>query len=210
MNAIIICAGPPKIFGAHVRQCVPVFGEPLICRTVRQCRAFGVNPIVITQPNETDLRIRAVLGKQAEVFPVANTSCLCETLLLSCEKTTPARHLFLLGDVIYSEAAWVKMMRGCDAIRCFGSFAQGEIFSASFPFRAFVEVQDKLRQAVHSKASGKTDGEMWQFYRSVIQVPLERHLIEDTTFVDIEDGFTCDLDAISKYEAFLYKWAVTD
>lgn len=62
-----------------------------------------------------------------------------------------------------------------------------------------------LHAAVASKLAGLTDGDMWQLYRSAVGIPLNRHFIEDTVFVDIEDGFTTDFDSVGQFEEFTNK-----
>lgn len=202
-TAFITCAGRARIFAGYGhRNLVPIYGEPLLLRTIRQCRGHGIVPIIIVSPGDDGSIIRSAAPDVPFLFS-ANPTCLCDSMREFTRAPLGNHCLFLFGDVPYSEGSWKRILDVDQTqIRCLGSFLQGEMFAISFPFSRSDEVLNHLNNAVESKASGKTDGTAWQFYRSVINVLLERHLIEDTTFVDIEDGFTTDLDFPDQYDAF--------
>ena len=84
--------------------------------------------------------------------------------MLKCLETAQTqRTFFLLGDVVYSDACWKRMLdpRQPEPIACYGSLKQDEIFSASFLAKHIPTIQSYLQSALRHGQALKSHGDLW-------------------------------------------------
>lgn len=120
---MIPCAGEAGRWGGHLgvpKQLVPIppGGEPLLGRTIRLLRSFGVRDIHVLS-HRPDV-LSAVSGANAVQPPVR--TYLADTIR-STRRLWGNRNLILLGDAYLSEATIRKMVFGRSPIEFFGVMA---------------------------------------------------------------------------------------
>ena len=198
MRVIITCAGDQSKWGNHLgvpSHLVPVAGEPLLNRTVRQALTL-TDDVIVTAP-EGDER-----------YDVPGAALHCPGPAGNEYEST--RHLWdedgrtvlLLGDVYFTDRA-IRTIRDHNenAYRVFGrrggsnftGTPYGEIFAVSWwPEQHALLDQHLDRIAGMTKAG-------WRLLRSIQGTPLGRHTTRRPWFVRVND-WTDDFDFPADYE----------
>lgn len=189
MTNIILAAGQHlRWSGQRAKQLVPIAGEILLERTQRQAG----NCIVATHVPAIQRRAQRYMVSQRRRWIV-------ETALGTASLWGPRTNL-LLGDVCFSDELMDAIL-GCDKpIAIYGR--KWEIFAVSFNRDAQPEVSVALNAARLDAENGQGRGKMWQFYWSLVGLPLDAMELESDTFVVVDD-YTNDFDTIEEYSAFL-------
>lgn len=192
-SALILCGGDQTRWkSASPKQLVDIHGEPLIERTLRQLRALNVTPLISTSENDFKFyrdRCAVLHSKQTK----------CHSLLANLTPGQDTHIAVLCGDVVWSDGAINRIVNDHEKVNVFGSFFQSEIWGFSFQAAAWNRVSQCLTQASHA------GGRLWNFYRALIGVPLDKHMLDAKLWCDITDGFTTDFDFQEQYERWVEK-----
>lgn len=122
---LILASGEARRMGGTIKQLLIVGRNTVIGRIVKQCNDRDTRPIVVTVHRE----IRESIGDDADYFVPRESTTVCHTLV-STQELWEDRVIVLLGDVIYTDDAFDKIMACSDPIRVFGD--TWEIFALSF------------------------------------------------------------------------------
>lgn len=195
MNVFILAAGSQKRWQKGnpeypIKQLVPIDGEPLLDRTIRQLKERGYDARVITHRKE--------LMRDNYIHPVDNSYTV--TSIMSAVSHSGKKNLVLLGDVYFTEEAMDTCLNLSGKIR----FAGGgdEIFAVYWEDDAFI--LKHLSKAIgYAQKKGRiAPGRLWSLYRSVIGVPMREHKHDERFYVMIKDGST-DFDEWKEYTRWL-------
>lgn len=219
MRLIIPCAGTQTRWGNYLgvpKYMAPVFGEPLLCRTVRQFRE-RIPGLSICVP----LRRNLVTPPVGVNFLYPEQQLLGESnrLLSSVPEWDPTgRTTIVFGDVYFTGAAVDTIVATeTDAIQWFGrsgpsettGHSCAEIFGVTFPARHAEQLIEASRyvQSVY-RCRGQEDlVRAWTCLRHLEGQPLEH----DTGRIDSKklqhfteiDDMTDDFDYPNEYDSWL-------
>ncbi|MBI4732012.1 MAG: hypothetical protein HY781_07790 [Chloroflexi bacterium] len=197
---IILCAGTGATWHDYLnipKQLIPINNEPLLQRTVRLALKHSAEVVIVSW----DDRMRL---DSATFHKVPKTSCLAETFLLS-RPLWQEQNVCLLGDVFFSQASIRKIFRRQSQVKVFGRYWRniytgckyGELFGIHFGAQEFGQVEKAIELAYNNaKQGGK--GKLWQVYRALAGIPLDKHKVENQIFESIED-ITDDIDTPEDY-----------
>ena len=200
MNTVLIlAAGDQRRWSEDApKQLVNVGGELLIRRTVRQVKARGGDPVVVTHHP----LIMAAAIDVARIYLPQYRRWLLETLY----QTRPlwdGQMVALLGDVCFSGAAMDMILKETrPGIRLYGTAE--EIFALRF-----TPADDVSLYVPYADAGAQTAevdvGRMWNLYRSLSGLPLRKRVVPlrdgDPVFAYVDD-WTRDFDLPNQYEVF--------
>jgi hypothetical protein len=179
------------------KQLLPLNGETIIERIIRQCRDRGADPIVVTHHGD-------IMEERGAIFlPVRDRRWTVETLL----STAPhwrERTVILLGDVIYSKAVIDRIYKCRDPIRVFGN--ELEIFGLSFSLDMWSDVSKALEVAIgHAENGGP--GKLRKFYQAYCGLNLDSPDMEKTIidWVCHITDYTRDVDTPEDYATLRLK-----
>lgn len=206
MRILIACAGPDTKWNNHLgvpRHLVPMDGEPLLHRTVRQALAVSGDVHVISG----DDRRYDLPGTQWHL----HTERTPNEFLTSRQWWNPdGRTVLLLGDTYYTDEA-MATIADFDAVRwqLFGRYGPseltgspwGEIFAYSWwpqHWQMLLENLDKVILARSVGIAQRCTG--WEVLRSIQQTPLNEHVVKPFWFTEINDE-TDDIDYPHEYAA---------
>ena len=210
MRVLILAAGKQERWKESARRILPGYdtpkqlvdigGEPLLRRTARQVRKFGVRPTVVTHDPQL-----SVPG--AQWFEPAD----CSTVLaswLSTRELWSVRTVLLLGDVYYTRETMRTIMECRDPLRVFGrTELQGriagryyEIFAISYDQALAEQVEAQLRELVGSVCQDK-DCKLRTFYDDWCGFPSWKFQHDDTVIYPVND-LTEDFDLFEDYQQF--------
>ena len=193
MTTFILCAGRQSRWGpTTIKQLLPVEGEVLINRTVRQVKEVDPKGVVWVVSHREEL---ANIGHEILVPPARR--CTCETIL-SVSSYWGDYNVVLLGDVYYPDEAIRDIFTVRNTLTFYGD--TGDFFGLSFPDGASGEVAWGLRDAVLKHSSGKLPtGPILEMYRS-LGCPLHKlWVISDRTQdFDCEEDYKNFLNGITK------------
>lgn len=202
MNTFILCAGQASRWdGPGLKHLVPTHGEPLLHRTLRMLREVGRSPIIVTHRH--DLMVPGVLTLRPECHEFT-----AQTVMSTRRHWHPLNNVFLLGDVVWTEAALHSVLHStmCRDDVTFYTDTQ-DIFGMSYggqPARLRLEgaCAEVLKAApVHNH------GRLWEVYRKLhglpnhAGVPLPEHYGGQLQLVDDE---TQDIDSEAEYRDWLH------
>lgn len=204
MRVIIAAAGGDKTWGGHLgvpRHMVPVQGEPLLQRTIRQAVAF-TEDVHVTTPDDDRYR---VVGAYRHVREPGESEYASTRDLWSED----GRTVLLLGDVYFTDRA-ISTICG-DRRRCYRVFGRagasnmtgtpwGEIFAASW-WPEHHEQMDRHLVTVHAaRAAGTvTRPPGWMLLRAWQGTPLDRHIVKRGRHFTRIDDLTDDVDQVGDY-----------
>jgi len=148
-SVFILAAGSARRFNGTVKQLLPVNGEPIIRRMIRQVRE-----------HKPDAAIYIVTWHPELMFPdvnIINTILQPEQLAHSMLWSEPywgPRNIFLLGDVIFGDRAIQMVLDYTGPLAVFGREKcpvkdHSERFSLSFAYRE----KESLKDLCHKTAS---------------------------------------------------------
>lgn len=198
MRIIIACAGPQTKWNGHLgvpSHLVPVDGEPLLHRTVRQARSLTGDVIVTAPPG--DGRYAVPGAGLCPTDPAANEYAACRPLWIEDGRT-----VLMLGDVYFTDAAirtigaWgrrdYRVFGRRGASRITGT-PYGEIFAASWWPGQHALLDEHLARIDGMSKAG------WRLLRLMQGTPLNRHVVRSRWFTTIDDA-TDDIDFPADYE----------
>ena len=201
MKYIIMCGGK---YGRTPKQLIKVMGEPIIARTVRLLRAYGVKDIAISAQDDRFWNYGIVIHHDNDyVYGKSNHNWLKAFY----PTTEPVCYIF--GDVYFSENAIRQIVQTeTESIEFFASappFANNYFKTWAEPF-AF-KVQDpklffeKIKECHQYDLEGKfhreaVSWELWQVIKGT-----ELDIIDYTNYHAIND-YTCDIDNKEEAEEF--------
>lgn len=197
MRVIIACAGPQTKWNNHLgvpSHLVPVGGEPLLYRTVRQALTLTEDVYVTAPPDE---RYDAAGVVRHWPGPAANEYAASRRCW-----DDEGRTVLMLGDVYFTDQAIAKIRAHDEReYRVFGrrgasritGTPYGEIFAASWwpEHHAMLDL--------HLAAIGHADKAGWRLLRAVQGTPTDRHIVRRPWFVKVDD-LTDDIDFPADYE----------
>lgn len=202
MKILILAAGEQTRWGDpdNPKQLVDIAGEPLLARIVRQCRAAGCEPVIVSHDER--------LWLSDEHFVPAMRRCTCETLLHT-RSLWKGRTIVLLGDVIYSPGAFEKIVASRELLQVFGRQELRyrivgryyEIFALSFDATVHERMAQMLLDCVLGPVEAPLYGKLRDFYERWCGLPSGRFQHENGVFYPIED-WTEDIDAPEDYVQF--------
>jgi len=204
VRIIIACAGSSAKWGGHLgvpRHLVPMGGEPLLHRTVRQALAHSGDVRVISAD---DQRYK-VDGVQWHEAPQRTPNEFATTLpWWSAESRT----VLLLGDTYYTDDA-MATITGFEPVRwqMFGRKGAsaltgtpwGEYFASSWWPQNRQMLLEHLEKVILARAAGiarRCTG--WEILRSIQRTPLNEHVVHPFWFAEIDDA-TDDIDFPADY-----------
>lgn len=213
---LLLCAGDGTRWGEYLgvpKQLIGFGGEPLLSRTVRHLREFGVptQPICVTH----DPRLH--LKHTVPFRPVASRWTV-ETLA-STRPLWRDRTIVLLGDVFFTRRALRRVLRTEDEVVFFGRrwpsaytmSDHGEIFALSFSQKRWDLVLRACATVARvAKAKQNAWGNLWDLYHTITGFPLGCTATEDNMFTIIDD-MTSDFDTPHAYTRceVRYRWAAS-
>jgi hypothetical protein len=157
MVILILAAGNAARFGGKTKHLLTVAGEPLLARTVRQLRALGHEPVIVSHRPELQ-----ALGRH---FEPARRGWLCETLL-STRELWAGCTIVLLGDVVWPDEVLADVISDESSPRFFGNYC--EIYAASWQQKEERRILEAIERVLKGAREWRNPGKMWQLYHAVI------------------------------------------
>lgn len=202
---IIAAAGGQAKWGEYLgvpNHLIPIGGEPLLQRTIRQAQAYTKDVHVTTTDDD---RYR-VVGAARHIRDTSAPSEYASTRDLWSET---GRTVLLYGDVYFTDAAMAAICGDTrHSYRAYGrrgasvvtGCPYGELFAASW-WPEHHERMDKLLAMVHEvRASGAvTRPPGWMLLRAWQGTPLNRHIVKRGRCFSPIDDLTDDFDYPSDY-----------
>lgn len=204
MRVLIACAGPDKwrTQDGTPRHLVPVDGEPLLHRTVRQALTYS-DDVYVLAGNDDRYRIAGAKWK-VHAEPTPN-----EFVTSRQWWSQAGRTVLLLGDTYYTDHA-IDVIAGYNRQRwqLFGrknaskvtGTPWGEYFACSWWPQHQQMMLEHLDQVILARAVGiaqRCTG--WELLRSIQRTPLNEHVVNPMWFTEIDD-LTDDFDTRHEYE----------
>lgn len=202
MKYIIMCGGK---YGRTPKQLIRIMGEPLIARTIRLLRAYGVKDIAISAQDDRFWQYGIVIYHDNDyVYGKEERKCWLKAFYPTDEPVC-----YIYGDVYFSENAIRQIVQTeTESIEFFASappFADNYFKTWAEPF-AF-KVQDpelffrKVKECHEYDLEGKfhreaVSWELWQVIKGT-----ELDVIDYTNYHAIND-YTCDIDNKEEAEEF--------
>lgn len=204
MTTLILAAGNQtrweKDHPVRFKQLLPICGEPVLHRIVRQVRARGDEPIIVTHRDE-------LLQDGFRYYEPNAHRWTVETLWNTCP-LWKGRTRVLLGDTAYSRTQMDKIFAYASRYIVFGN--EYEIYAISFD--AYDEdtlnhVAGAIAKAFHHAANGGP-GTLRMFYEALSGVGIGSGKIESVVMdrVCYIQDYTKDFDTPNDYKEFLNKW----
>ncbi|MEM9399017.1 MAG: hypothetical protein AAF984_02305 [Verrucomicrobiota bacterium] len=146
-----------------------------------------------------------------EFYKPLKSKWTAETLL-STQSLWDERTIVLLGDVFYTKAAMGTIVHLNANIRFIGrnkkskytSTPWKELFAVSFEKDSHLALIESINVAIQDAQSGGK-GKLWQIYRSLVGLPLNKIEFDSIIFIHIDD-FTDDFDSPSEYDASIKRY----
>lgn len=199
-EVFILCAGDSKRWSWEntPKFFVPVFGDKLLPRTIKQVSRYDYTPMVVTHRTDVSSRLEGSCG----FIDPESRLYTCDTLY-STSKFWEDRTIVLLGDVLYSNSVMNKIISHKEDIIFYGNIREREIYALTFTDRSRIlkgiqEVDERVRDGHH--------GQLWQLFYSINKFGPETFPTwipyKNGMFSHVED-FTQDFDSVEEYEKFL-------
>ncbi len=189
MKAIILANGQATRFNGQCKQVLPVNGEPVIMRTVRQLNENGINDVLIVTVWD---EIKALYDN---CLDVGHTKGVVKTIEGCRDRWVETNDtiLFLLGDVVWTDEAIKIAIETNKNVAFFGSDV--EIFAVRVTPAGKSDFINGIRLCNFYK-----EFTTWVLYRLMAGFRTQQHKFETEMFVKITDK-TDDIDYPSKYES---------
>lgn len=200
MRVLIACAGPDTKWGNHLgvpRHLVPMDGEPLLHRTVRQALKVSTDVHVISGTADERYNLPGTSWHVSD-HPTPN-----EFLSSRTWWSHETRTLLLLGDTYYTDAAMETIagfaperwqLFGRKEASALTGKPWGEYFACSWWPKHTRMMLENLEQVLMARRVGiaqRCGG--WELLRSIQRTPLNDHIVQPHWFSEIDD-LTDDLD----------------
>jgi len=201
MTSLILAAGEQarweKDHSVRFKQLLPVCGEPVLHRIVRQVSARAKIPFIVTHRDELEY-------KDALTYRPINRRWTCETMF-STIGLWRKRTTILLGDTAYSRTVMDRIYACQEPIRVFGN--EYEIYAISFDQYSILTVAEYLIKAIRHAEDGGP-GTLRMFYEALCHFQIgcgriESKLMDRVCYIQ---DYTKDLDTPNDYTNFLNKW----
>lgn len=186
--------------GASPKELVPIAGEPLVVRTIRQLGERGEGrPVVVTHKPE--------IQRLVHRFFIPHARRWWPETLLSTKELWRGCVVILQGDVVYSDRV-LDMVLAERGLRVFGTlYGKWETFALTFGS----EHPDRIEKAaceVIRHGEGGRRALLWEVYRALCGIPLSAlRTFEKTVWKDVKEGaleeWTNDFDTVEGYHKFL-------
>ncbi len=207
-TALILCAGISHRWDGTLKQLLPVAGERILERQIRQIRArFDADIRVVTHQPQIE---RVARDLDVDTFLPSARNCTCQTFL-STRGLWGDSTLIEIGDVIFSHNA-MNILRGNHAeIAVFGN--QHEIYACAFDRSLHERIASVLEEQIAYQCD-PAKGKLRHFYERFCGLPisgLEAGMdpnhpdapdTEGRVMVWIQDR-TNDMDTSHEYSEFL-------
>lgn len=191
--AIILAAGlSTRWFNNYAnpyeRHFVPIWGEPLIERLLRQLNENKTQYLLLGNTP------RLLAFECAEEPTPTRTKAEC---IANYSHAFHSRTHILLGDVLYPDDRLKTILADESLMAFYGDCTGNELFAMTF---SDVYRDNLLKHLRHAATSS---GNLWEIYRSVIGVPLDRHLRDSEVLKPfLDDRLIRDFDHFKDYEDF--------
>lgn len=196
LTVLILCAGISHRWGGTLKQLLPMAGESIIERQIRQVRARSEGDIRVVTHQPQIAQVANDLG--VYIFSPEARNCICETFL-STRQLWGDRTLVLLGDVIFSWYAMDVLMGNHAEIVVFGN--EWEIYALKFSRNLHARIEQTLRDEIKIGCDGVV-GKMRHFYERYCGLPpTDPRSTEGKVLVWIQD-YTNDVDTPEEYAEF--------
>lgn len=198
MSVLICAAGEgTRWYGqGQPKQLAWLGDETIIQRQIRQVkqRCGKVPKVAIT-----NYAIRDAVWFEAHSFKPDKHRWLVETIL-STTQYWDYRTIILLGDVVYSGALMDAIFADTNSISIYGNNA--EVMALTFTEAGKPDVLNGLQTVLKSAERGQCPGKLWNLYRVLDGIPIDRHDIrDDGVFRRVLDWST-DIDTPEDYRRF--------
>lgn len=191
------------------RQLIEINGEPIVARTIRLLRKYGITDIAISSNNPVFEQFSVPVlhhNNQWEVYGLDDVS----GTWVNCFYPTNEPVCYLLGDVVFSEKAIKKIIHtSTDDIEFFASappFAPEykKLYAEPFAFKVFNQqhFRDCIDNLRYYEASGKFNRPpiAWELWQVIKNTPLNRVIYTNYTVIN---DYTCDIDWADEVNKFL-------
>lgn len=205
----IMCGGRQSRWnGPGLKQMAPIFGEPIVHRTMRQLG--DVDAAIVATPEQ-----RAVIdpGGRYGFVDSSSTELWCDGFLSTVDSWEPL-NTALLGDVFFTDDAMTAVKRQ-DGLRVIGRAGQSpytggppEIFAMTWGAESADAIVAACKKAVdHARtfADGAEYDDMgcplaslWQPYRLLANLPIDKPKFDSEIFLEQND-WTDDVDSYDHY-----------
>jgi hypothetical protein len=232
-NIFILAAGSSRRFNGAIKQLLPINGEPIIRRTIRQVREHIPDAAIWVVTWHEELMF---LRFQVNIIHTGFQPPQLAHSILWTESQWGPRNIILLGDVVYGDLAMRRILDYSGALAVFGSdhcpIKGNERFALSFPGEEADQVYELLAKSasLYENTDLEDHGGLckiclatmphWKRILCTISPvhPLFRpardyfiwHILggpqwHPDTFhtILIDDGMTTDIDTPEDYAAFL-------
>jgi hypothetical protein len=193
------------------KQLLPVGGRPLLVRTIGQVRARKHEPVVVGWPD-----MQRVVEQEygCELITLTDPGdCILDGIFMTMGRWWRGRNYFLLGDVVYSNAA-MDTIFGCkEDVAFFGTTdlhaAGGELFAYTMLGRSVAVTAELLlevpcRQVNYQgvQQAGHLRNLLLQWQRHLGLTPKTQDYYAEELLVPIED-WTDDIDTDEQVQNLL-------
>lgn len=206
LTAIILANGSSRRWKkdhTFPKQLADINSEPLIIRTIRQFREYGIDEIFVVTK---DQQIISVVGESAGIWnPGENTRWLTQTIL-STEPLWRDIIFFSFGDVCWENSTINKIIRGMEEdFHAYGRRNFGETFGFSMGPGCFVKFKEAVQHVTNTALKYHSYGWMGSAtYRVYAGLQLDRWGQVDHTGIWIDIlGQTMDIDNTETYNKVL-------
>lgn len=208
---IVLASGQQLRWGGHDnKHLVPIHGEPLLLRTLRQVRRHcATRPVVVTHCQPTIDTINGVAD--VLTLPAETRRWATETALCSCPSWGDPTWL-LLGDVYWTDEAIGRLFNISDDrppqyFISAGTKGWDEILGVWFRGAHGRLMTHVLYHAVLDAERGGR-GKLWESYRSLCGFRLPKHRLENEHRFPIDDEST-DFDTWDECQSFVERHSQT-
>jgi len=189
-TVIIMANGQNTRWNGENKCLALIDNEPLICRTIRQVREYGVEPYVATSVKEVKKNV------DCKIIDVGFTQSAEETWYKT-KDFWKGRTVILWGDVYFSDRT-IKEIMVSQGLKFFGRrIHYGEGYACAYDERHFKFIIECLTE---------TDFYDWKFYDYMAGMPLtanKNKIWYDHSIWHECDIYTRDIDTKEEYKALL-------
>lgn len=193
VNAYIFAGGNNEEWtGDRPKEIAEVDGVPVVLRTVRLLKDYGIEPVVVSHKDD----VISLVWREAKYTSVKALS-LCASVMM--QKWGELNAIFL-GDVYYSDDA----MRKIFSIYNFAYGNDADLFAMRWTAKEHEAVANAFDDVIGYNIRGRGKGKLWEAFRSYSGFPKGEHKIgRHLTLIDDE---TADFDTVKKYEEWLKEY----
>jgi len=185
---IILAAGRSTRWRHNVvyssKHFVPIWGEPLIQRMIRQLALYRATVTVLGNTSE----LLAITGA---FDPCHRTKC--ESIFQADSLWKEQTHV-LCGDVVFSNKALDYILYYPQSVKFYGDVGGSELFGFTFRSDFHSLMRDWLQKSVHS------GGNLWNLFRTACEIPQDSDKKDENVLHRFKyDPLTRDFDTMKDY-----------